>query len=130
MGMAQTTETLKRKFQPDPKPVPRPKKKRGHIRPVAARKLSDKAKYNREVKEWKRGKQCACNCNKPCDDNHHVRGCEGYADNEKYLRGISLLHDKDFWLPVCRDHHREIHDNSKWAYENGYSELRAKNVYR
>ena len=117
-------------FNPQPKPEKKEKKKRSFLRSTAKRKASDIAKYNRGVKDWKLSKTCACKCNNPCDDNHHKRGREGYADNEKYLLDISLLHDQDYWLPVCGTHHRKIHDYPEWALENGYSELREKNVYR
>lgn len=46
------------------------------------------------------------------------------------MYGEKLLHDQDYWLPVYMDCHIKIEKNPKWAYENGYSETRAKNIYR
>lgn len=42
-------------------------------------------------------------------DIHHIEGREG-----------SLLNKIESWLPVCRQHHMQIHNNPKWAIENGY----------
>lgn len=41
-------------------------------------------------------------------DIHHTKG-----------RGKYLL-DTATWMAVCRDAHRKIHDNPKWAREHGY----------
>lgn len=117
-------------FHPDPKPEPRPKNKRGHIRPVATKKASDKTKYNSESKEWLRGKMCGCDCGNIATTVHHKRGREGYADSEKYILGIKLLNDQDYWLPACMPCHIEIEASPTFAYENGYSESRKKNIYR
>ena len=117
-------------FNPQPKPLKRPKNKQGKIKPVAENKVSDKVKYNQDSKRWLVGKRCACGCGKWANTTHHKRGRDGYADIEKYFAGIKLLHDKDYWLPVFFDCHIEIHVNLKWAYENGYSESRAGNIYR
>ena len=29
--------------------------------------------------------------------------------------------DTAYWLPVCRQCHKDIEDNPEWAFENGYS---------
>jgi len=117
-------------FRPDPKPLKRKKNKPSKINPVVAKKVTDKAKYNRDSKQWLRGKRCACGCGKWADTLHHLRGREGYANLKKYLGGVKLLHDKDHWFPACFDCHVEIHNNPDWAYKNGYLETRAKNIYR
>ncbi len=41
-------------------------------------------------------------------DVHHRDGRNG-----------SRLNDTKEWILVCRDHHRQIHDQPKWARENG-----------
>jgi hypothetical protein len=74
--------------------------------------------YNREVKAW-------LPTQGPCPvwlsgvlgrvkevrprENHHMKGRIG-----------SLLMDKEFWLGVSRRGHRWIHDNPKWAREQGW----------
>ena len=117
-------------FNPQPKPPRRTKNKQDKIKPIAASKASGVAKYNREVKAWKENKACACGCGRIANENHHKRGREGYASIEKYYQGISLLHDRDFWLPVYSDCHRKIGDNPDWAMKEGFTESRATNVYR
>lgn len=42
-------------------------------------------------------------------DIHHKKGRSG-----------AMLLDTTHWMAVCRASHRKIHDNPKWAYENGY----------
>jgi hypothetical protein len=42
-------------------------------------------------------------------DIHHMKGRLG----KNYL-------DEQFWLPVSRHWHRQLHDNPKWAKENNY----------
>jgi len=116
-------------FTPDPKPVKKAKSKLTFLRAVTLRKFSDKAKYSRDSKAWLKGKACECGCGSIANQVHHPRGREGYADNDKFLLGIKLLHDQDYWLPVCAHCHDKIERNPAWAYENGYSESRAKNVY-
>ena len=41
---------------------------------------------------------------------HHMAGRVG-----------DLLLNDELWLPVCRQHHREITENPAWALEQGYS---------
>ena len=37
---------------------------------------------------------------------------------------VPLLMDERFWLPVSREGHNKITDDSKWASDNGYTFLR------
>lgn len=117
-------------FNPDPKPLRKPKNKQANIKPIAEKKVTDKTKYNQDSKQWLIGKRCACVCNRKASLVHHKRGREGYADLQKYFSGIKLLHDKDYWLAACFDCHVEIHNNPEWAYKKGYLESRAQNIYR
>lgn len=43
-------------------------------------------------------------------DIHHKKGRTG-----------DLLFDVRFFMPVCREHHKFIHDNPDYAYERGWS---------
>ncbi len=117
-------------FKPDPKPLRRTKSKQGILKPVAEKKVTDKAKYNQESKKWIVDKLCACGCKSRSSLVHHKRGREGYADSKKYFDGIKLLHDKDYWLACCFDCHVEIHNKPDWAYKKGYLDSRAGNIYR
>lgn len=47
-------------------------------------------------------------CGKPASDIHHKKPVG---------RGGGFL-DPDNFLSVCREHHRQIHDNPKWAEAN------------
>ncbi len=117
-------------FYPDPKPQKKAKKKRGYLKSVTAKQAADKIKYNKDSKEWLVGKPCGCGCGSMANQVHHKRGREGHADSEKFILEIKLLHDTDYWLPVCLYCHGIIEMNPAWAYVNGYSESRAKNVFR
>lgn len=61
-------------------------------------------------------------------DIHHKMGRQGYADEWARERGISLLVDTRFWLPVCREAHDQIEKNPAWAYEMGYSIQRSQRL--
>lgn len=45
----------------------------------------------------------------PLRDLHHVRGRAG-----------KLYLDERFWKTVCRHCHKAIHENRKWAIEEGF----------
>lgn len=45
----------------------------------------------------------------PSTEPHHMRGRVG-----------SLLCDTRFWIPICPDHHRFIHDHPAVARSNGW----------
>ena len=117
-------------FNPQPKPLKRTKNKQGQIKPVAEKKVTDKAKYNLDSKLWIRGKRCACRCGEWSSLVHHLRGREGYADQKKYFSGTKLLHDKDYWIACCFNCHVEIHNNPEFAYKEGFLETRSGNIYR
>lgn len=79
------------------------------------------AKYNGKRKAWIRGKKCAVYKDLPAEDVHHMQGRTGYADEWARENDLPLLLDDRFWLPVSREAHKKITDDSKWAWENGYS---------
>jgi hypothetical protein len=79
------------------------------------------AKYNAKRKAWIRGKTCAVYKGLPAEDVHHMQGRTGYADEWAREREIPLLLDERFWLPVSRQAHKRITDDSAWAWKNGYS---------
>lgn len=60
-------------------------------------------------------------CTRKTNDVHHKMGKVGYANIEAIKRGIKLLVDVRYFLPVCRNCHTYIESNSGWAYEKGYS---------
>ena len=110
----------------DPKSEKKPKKKRGYVKKLTLKQIADKARYRRDSKAWLVGKSCACRCGSKAAIVHLKRGDKGYADSEKFILGIKLLHDQDFWLPVCLYCHGIIEMNPTWAHEEGYSESRGK----
>jgi hypothetical protein len=63
---------------------------------------------------------CECGCGQESTEVHHKSGKTGYYDQESKDKGLKLLWDKRFFMAVNRSCHREIHDNSGWAYEKGY----------
>ena len=117
-------------FNPQPRPLKRTKNQQAKIKPVAEKKITDKARYNKDSKAWLIGKRCACGCKRWANTTHHKRGRDGYADIEKYFAGIKLLFDKDYWLACCFNCHVEIHNNPAFAYKEGFLETRSGNIYR
>ena len=92
------------------KPAP---KARVRIRPMSAKMRKERAHDRAEVEEWMRGKSCAacglvdamgeliCRDRKHnAHDRHHTRGRSG-----------PMLHDKRFWMPLCRRAHDWVKNN-------------------
>lgn len=98
------------------KPIPKVSKKRAKENP----------KYNKEAREFVRGKSCAVFPHLAATQVHHKKGRQGYADEWARSMGITLLHDKRWWLAVSDDGHTEINNNTAWALKMGFSELRTK----
>lgn len=84
--------------------VKRPIRKRSK---AMAKKMRE---YNKEVAQFLVGKFCYLNRLDPhvATQVHHCNGRTG-----------SLLMDKRFWVPVCAEHHRWIHDHPEQARERG-----------
>ena len=84
------------------------------------------AKYGPLKKNFIHGRWCGVH-GKPCipTDIHHTRGRgTGFEDSWAEDHNVPRLLDTRYWLPVCREIHQKITDDSKWAEENGYSESR------
>lgn len=94
-----------------PKPIAKRSKKRA----------AQEREYSKRVKKWKlENPICKANlsgCTGKTVDCHHMAGKIG-----------NLLTDESNWLPVCRNCHNWITDNSKQAIELGLSKSRLKNT--
>jgi hypothetical protein len=103
----------------DPKPIKK-------VSDVMAAMLS---KYAVKKKRWIKGKVCAVLKNVPATDVHHSagRGIDSYYDEWAEERGICLLLDERFWIPVSREGHTEIEKRPDWAKIMGFSEDRLVN---
>ena len=108
-------------YRPYPKPEPRPKKKSTPISRKSKKQEKEDRKYFKDAKAFLEGKICACCEDSPAEQVHHPKGRQGYADQWALLRGITLLHDRRFWLACCVCCHHEIEMNPEWAMENGYT---------
>ncbi len=101
-------QAIKDSLKKKPAPLARPTK------PIAKRsekRATQEKIYELEVKIWKKGKKCGVKgCDLDCQDCHHQKGRDG-----------DLLLNKDFWFPVCREHHHQITVDSAWAIREGYS---------
>ena len=98
-------------------------------KPIA--KQSDEMKrmmalYVRKKAKWIKGKKCAVLKNVPATDVHHSagRGIHSYYDEYAQERGICLLMDDRFWIPVSREGHIEIERRPEWARKMGFTEDR------
>lgn len=88
-------------------------KPRKPINRVSAHQKVKLAEYARLKKQWRyivtNGTCSVAGCLNPADKSpHHVFGRFG-----------QLLNDTRYWLPVCLQHHRQIHDQPEWARANG-----------
>jgi len=81
------------------------------IRKVSDKRRSQLYTYAMMKKNFmSKHKTCFVCIRNDATDVHHMKGRE----NE-------LLLDIKFWLPVCRECHRKITDDSAWAIREGYS---------
>jgi hypothetical protein len=107
-------------FRPHPKPEKKIKE------PGKLKAKSDKLKkleltYAKRAKEFIQGKMCAVYPDRRATEVHHMAGRVGFADDFARLNNTPLLLDERYWLPVSREAHRKITDESAWAIENGFS---------
>lgn len=84
------------------------------------------ARYNAKLRIWKRGKVCTATFKHDCSRDvtcHHMHGRSdnSYFDEYAEEKGIVLTLDDRFWKPLCSESHRIITNDSKFAWENGYS---------
>ena len=97
------------------------KKKSSYLKPMSQKRAQENQGYGRLKRQFHlqhptcevrmRGAKL---CGRPAmKQPHHMAGREG-----EWL--LKIL----FWLPVCLKHHKMIHDNPAWAYQEGYMVLR------
>lgn len=99
---------------------------------MSAKLKKDTVKYLKVKNEFlnkPENKRCRVNPKKAAVDVHHMKGRKGYADQESKERGIKLLWDVRFFLPVSRTAHTQIEDNPEWAKDKGYSLTRTDIVF-
>lgn len=64
--------------------------------------------YQQQAEEWLGSRMCANGCMSSATQVHHSRGRRG-----------NLLLDKRFWIPLCAQCHRFVHDHPEEARELG-----------
>ncbi len=90
---------------------------------VSQKQAKEVSAYSREKQKWiaiPENQMCAVFPKLKAVDVHHKKGKVGYADEWARRKGIKLLHDKRFWLPVSREGHIEIENNHQWATDMGF----------
>lgn len=87
------------------------KQKKSHIKPISDKRAEELAKYREVRAEYKKAHpQCeVLGCTKKGQDLHHK--------NERHGKRV---YDSEYFMSVCRYHHRWIHENPKEAREMGY----------
>lgn len=106
------------------------------IKSMSSKKMKEVSEYSNAKNEFfKDPKNRIC---KVCggggaDSIHHAKGKVGFADNESRLKGITLLLDERYWVPIhsfkvnpefgvsC---HRYIEDRPEFAREIGVTQSR------
>ena len=88
--------------------------KKTPLRRISRKRKPEYQAYLRERDEFLKDKLCECppsdwmpSCDKPATTVHHIKGRRG-----------KMLRDKMWWLPVCFEHHREIHAHGRWARDH------------
>lgn len=90
--------------------------KRTPLRRVSKKRAHDLAIY-RSLKKYVLLQRYFCeypatdgcpSCMKPATEIHHMRGRAG-----------AMLNNVKYWLPICREHHRYLHDHGREARELG-----------
>ncbi len=76
----------------------------------SVKRTKQNADYNKQVKEFLKGKSCAVFPELRATQVHHMAG-----------RIELLLLDQKYWLPVSDKGHIEVENNPKWAKEHGFS---------
>jgi len=105
-----------------------PEKKRKAIKPFSAKRKDENAIYSQRRMIFLEGKECAVNEGFEATEVHHKKGRQGYADQWAKDRGITLLLDERFWLPVSASGHRYIELHPAEAKEKGWSLSRLENL--
>jgi hypothetical protein len=95
------------------------------INKMSAKTSSVNTRYFAKIRTWKRGKKCEAHFKHDCSGDvtvHHMAG-RGNHPYDEYAeeKGIPLTLDDRFWKPLCTVAHNYITENSKFAWENGYS---------
>lgn len=86
------------------------------IKPVSDKRKKESAEYQKVRLEYLNNKPNCEVCGNPATEVHHKNNKRG-----------SRLTDTKYFLSSCRDCHRKIHDNPRWAEENGYL-IRGRNT--
>lgn len=88
--------------------------------------LKARAAYKKRRDVWIIGKRCAVFPHLQATQVHHQisREHNQYADDWARDRGVSLLMDERYWLPVSSDGHDFITNNTELAIQKGFSVLR------
>lgn len=129
LGLCSSCSRKARKGTPE-------KKKPQRIKQISSKKIKEINEYTKLQKDFfKDPKNRICKvCGKGgADSIHHSKGKVGYADEEARLKGITLLNDVRFWVPIhsyqinpefgttC---HRYIEDHPEYAREIGVTSSR------
>lgn len=91
------------------------------LKPMGDKQKKALSDYSKKKALWIQGRPCAVYPNLKATQVHHKMGRIGYADEWARQRGITLLLDERFWLPVSMKGHNRVELNPKWAREHGYS---------
>lgn len=95
------------------------------INKMSAKTSQVNSRYFARLKTWKRGKKCQAQFKHDCSGDitcHHMAGRGNhFYDEYAEEKGIPLTLDERFWKPLCTVAHDYVTENSKFAWENGYS---------
>ncbi len=90
------------------------------IRKISKKRQKEMSQYARDSAIWKKDKKCK-RCGHPNVEVHHMKGKQGYAQDQNRLLGVSLYLDQRYWCPLCRICHIFVENNPKEAKKLGYS---------
>lgn len=92
------------------RPYPKPERKPKTTKVYKAKPRKDLSEYQKVRATYlKEHPLCECGCGERATEVHHKKGRIG-----------KLLTDTEFFMAVASFCHAEIHNNPKWAFEQGY----------
>lgn len=99
-------------------------KEKTPINKVSEKRGKELNQYAQLKAKFMLGRWCAYH-GKPClpADLHHAKGRVGVNED-----GLPMLLDVRYFVALCREAHRFIEENPKFAKENGYSESRLTDI--
>lgn len=100
-------------------------KKAYSIPRVSKKRAVESRQYSKRRKEFLTSNPTCFveGCNKPANTIEHIRGRQGYADQEAKDKGITLYLDERYWRACCLEHNLEFERNPELSKKYQLSKI-------